>query len=120
MDVRDHVAVRERRSATVVDAHPIGRRGEELAPVERGISTRDDRPCVLVAGRFADEVSGVEFSYGRVEVVEVESNQRHDPLVGADFRDAEHLGAKRVRPLVSTRKHGTSEHEALPANRKNP
>ena len=38
--------------------------------VERGVVPRDDRPRVRVGGRFAGEVSGVEFGEGSVEVVE--------------------------------------------------
>ena len=48
----------------------------KLAPVERGVGLRDDRPCVRVGGRFAGEVSGVELLEGGVDVVEVE----HDEL----------------------------------------
>ena len=44
----------------------------ELTPVERSVTAGDDRPRVRVGGRFAGEVSGVEFRDGRVEVVEVE------------------------------------------------
>ena len=52
-----------------------------------------------VGGRFAGEVSGVEFGEGGVDVVEVERDERDDPLVGVDLDDAERLGEKCLRPL---------------------
>ena len=36
------------------------------------LSRCNDRPCARVGGRFAGEVSGVEFLEGGVDVVEVE------------------------------------------------
>ena len=57
----------------------------------RGVGTRDDRPRVRVGGRFAGEVSRVEFRDGGVEVVGVEHDERRDPLVGVDLDDAEHI-----------------------------
>ena len=82
-------------------------------PVERGVRPRDDRPRVRVGGRFAGEVPGVEFLEGGVDVVEVEHDDRHDPLVGVDLDDHEHLDAERLGPLVAARKSDTSEGEAL-------
>ena len=78
----------------------VVRRGE-FVPVERGVIPRDNRPRVRVGGRFAGEVPGVEFREGGVEVVEVECDVRHDPLVGVDLDDAEHLGVECLGPLVS-------------------
>src|SRR5882757_6090854 len=72
LDVGDHVAGGESRSATMVNAHPIGRSREELAPVETGITSCDYGPCVRVSGPFPSEVPGVELSNGGVEVFEVE------------------------------------------------
>ena len=87
VEVRDHVARGERCSATVVNVHPIRRGREELAPVEPGVATCDERPCVRVGGRFAGEIPGFELRDGGVEVVEVERDERHDPLVGVDLDD---------------------------------
>ena len=42
-----------------------------------------------VGGRFAGEVSGVEFLEGGVEVVGVEHDARRDPVVGVDLDDVE-------------------------------
>ena len=55
------------------------------------IGLRDDRPRVRVGGRFAGEVPGVEFLEGSVDVVEVERDVRHDPLVDVDLDDAEDI-----------------------------
>ena len=51
-------------------------------PVDRGVSTRNDRPRVRVGGRFAGEVSGVELVEGGFDVVGVEHDDRRDPFVG--------------------------------------
>jgi len=40
-----------------------------------------------VGGRFAGEVSGIELRDRRVEVFEVESNGRYDPLLRVDLDD---------------------------------
>ena len=72
-----------------------------LVSVERGEAPRDDRPRVRVGGRFAGEVPGVELGDGGVEVVEVEHDDRHDPLVGVDLDDVEDLGVERLGPLVA-------------------
>ena len=53
-----------------------------------------------VRGRFAREVPGVEFVEGGVDIVGVEHDACHDPLVGVDLDDAEHLGVERLGPLV--------------------
>ena len=82
-----------------------------------GVGPRDDRPCVRVGGGFAGEVSGVEFREGGVDVVEVEHDERRDPVVGVDLDDAEHLGVERLGPLVAARQADTTEGEALPAGR---
>ena len=59
-------------SSSVVDVDPIWRRRGQFVSVERGVGARDHRPRVRVGGRFAGEVSGVEFGDGGVEVLEVE------------------------------------------------
>ena len=53
--------------------------------------TRDDRPRMCVRRRLACEVSGIEFLVGGVDVLEVECDARHDPLVGVDLDDAQNL-----------------------------
>ncbi len=52
------------------------------------------RPRVRVGGRFAGEVSGVEFGKGGVDVVGVEHDGADDPLLGVDLDDVEHLGVE--------------------------
>ena len=100
-DVCGHVAGRERSPAPVVDVHPVRRRRGEFVPVERGVGPADDRPRVRVRRRFAGEVSGVELLDGGVDVVEVEHDERRDPLVGVDLDDVEHLGVELRRALVA-------------------
>ena len=56
-----------------------------------------------VGGRLAGQVPGVELLEGGVDVVDVERDACHDPLVGVDLDDAEHFAAERLRPLVAPR-----------------
>ncbi len=72
--------------------------------VERGVGTRDDRPCRPIGGRFASEVSGIEFRDGGVDFVGVEHDDRGHPLVGIDLDNHHHLDAERVGPLVASEK----------------
>src|SRR5277367_4682704 len=74
LDVGDHVAGGETCSATMVNAHPIGRSREKLAPVETGITSYDDGPRMCVSGGFACDIAGFELGNSRVEVFEVERN----------------------------------------------
>ena len=74
-----HGAGRERGGSSVVDCDPV-RRGK-FVPVERGISTGDDRPCVCVGGAFAGKVPGVEFLKRCLDVLEVEQDDRSDMAV---------------------------------------
>ena len=64
-----------------------------------------DHVCAC-GGRFAGEVSGVEFLEGGVDVVGVEHDARRDPVVGVDLDDVEHLGVERLGPLVAARRIG--------------
>ena len=67
-----------------------------------------------MGGRFAGEVTGIEFRDGGVDVVEVERDARHDPLVGVDLDyPQEHL-RERLRILVAV-DLGKREDEALSA-----
>ncbi len=100
---RGQITCVERCNRPVVDVHPIRRRRGEFAPVERGVGTREDRPRVRVGGGFAGEVPGVELLEGGVDVIEVEHNAGHDPVVSVDLDNAEHLGMERLGPLVSAR-----------------
>ena len=70
-----------------------------------------------VGGRFAGEVAGVEFGEGGVDVVEVERDARHDPVVGVDLDDAEHLGVERLGLLGRGPSTVTTEGEAFSAGR---
>ena len=96
---------------------PVRRRRRQLVPVERGVGPRDDRPRVRVGGRFAGEVSGVELLEGGVDVVEVERDARHDPLVGVDLDDAEHLACGTPRAHGRGPRSGYDEDEAFSAGR---
>ena len=89
---------RHREPAPVVDVHPVRCRRGEFAPVERGEGPRDERPRVRVGGRFAGEVTGIELCEGGVDVVEVEHDDRRDPLGGVDLVEEERLGVKSSGP----------------------
>ena len=58
---------------------------QEFAPVETRHSSCDDGPRVRVGGRFASDIAGIELRDGGVEVVEVERDERRDPVVGVDL-----------------------------------
>src|SRR6201995_1126924 len=96
LDVGDHVAGGESCSATVVNAHKIRRSREKLAPVETGIAGCDDRPCARVSGGFACDIAGFELGNSRVEVFEVESNGRYDPLLRVDLDDVKGIVLNRL------------------------
>ena len=98
-DVRGQFAGRERWAATVVDVDAVRRGRRQLVPVDARECLRDDRPRVRVRRRFAGEVSGIELRERGVDVVGVERDVRHDPLVGVDLGDAEDLGVERLGPL---------------------
>ena len=72
----------------MVDVHKVCSRREDFASVERGTRPHHDRPRVRIGGRFTGKVSGVELGEGGVDVVEVEGDARHDPLVSVDLDDA--------------------------------
>ena len=76
-------------------------------PVERGESTRHDRPCARVGGRFAGEIPGVEFGECSVDVVGVERDDGHDPVVGVDLDDAKYFRKERLGPLIAGREADT-------------
>ncbi len=61
-----------------------------------------DHVCAY-GGRFAGEVAGIEFREGGVDVVEVEHDDRRDPVVGVDLDDVERLGVERLRSRGRTR-----------------
>ena len=71
----------------MIDENRIRRRRGRFAPVEPGVDPCNHRPRVRVGGRFAREVSGIELREGGVDVVEVEHDDRCDPLVGVDLDD---------------------------------
>src|SRR5215469_16874997 len=77
------------------------------------VGPRDYRPRVRMGGRFAGKVSSVEFGDGGVHVVEVERDQRCDPLVGADLDDLLELDIERLG--AGGRTPSTTEGEARPA-----
>ena len=74
---------------------------------------RDDRPRVRVGGRFAGEVSGVELREGGVNVIGIEREARHDPVVGVDLDDVERLDAEFSVEQLAVRRTETGEDEAF-------
>src|SRR6202000_78967 len=78
-----------RNEPPVIDGDPV-RRGY-FVPVERVVEPRDDRPRPRVGGRFAGEVSGVEFREGGVDVVRIETHAEVEKAGFADFYDLQHL-----------------------------
>src|ERR1700722_5444122 len=112
---RGHGAGRERGSSPVVDGVPI-HRGEFL-PVERGVVTRDHRPCVSVGGGFASEIAGFEFVEGSVYVVGLEHDGRHNSVVVVGLNSGERRNGKRLRCPVSACQTETNERAALSAGR---
>ena len=69
-----------------------------------------------VGGRFAGEVSGVEFREGGVDVVGVEHDDVRRPVVGVDLDDVEHIGVECLVDRCHARKR-TTEDETLAAGR---
>ena len=59
--------------------------------------------------RFAPEVAGIELLEGSVDVVVVESDARHDPVVSGDLDEPEQLRLERPRALVIPREVSTKE-----------
>ena len=87
-------------SPPMVDVHPIRCRRGKLVPFDRGEGPRDDRPCARVRGRFAGEVTGVEFGEGGVDVVEVEIDLAHHQPVGVDLGDLQRSTQNASGPRV--------------------
>ena len=116
-DVCGQVTGRERDRSSVVDVHPVRRRRGEFAPVERGVArAMTDHVCAWAAAsparyRASSSAKAASMSSGSND------DDRHDPLVGVDLDDAEHLGVERLGPLVAGRVADTTEDEALPAGR---
>ena len=80
----------------MIGENRIRRRRRRFAPVEPGVDPCNHRPRVRVGGRFAGEVSGIELREGGVDVVDVEHDDRRDPLVGVDLDDVERLVLNRL------------------------
>ena len=94
----------------MVDVYPVRRRRGKFVAAEGGVVLRDDRPGLRVGGRFAGEISGVEFLEGGVDVVKVDCDESRDPVVGVDLDEVEHFGLGRRGP-------NATEGEAVPADR---
>src|ERR1700744_1155911 len=103
-----------RNEPPMVDGDPV--RCGYFVPVEPGVEPRDHRPRVCVDGRFAGEVSGVEFREGGVDVLRVERDPCHDSLVRVDLNDAEEFEVECLR-LISGRDAHTTELETIAAGR---
>src|SRR6516165_1594037 len=108
----------ERGEPPVIDGDPVGRCRGKFAAVDRGDSTRDDRPCVRVWCRFAGEVSGIELVKSGFEVG-VKRDTRDDPAVSVELNEIEYLGVERLAALTAARVAGAHEGEALAAGRDN-
>ena len=70
-----------------------------------------------LGGGFAGEVLGIELLEGGVDVVDVEREERRDPVVGVDLENVEHISVERLGPLVAGRETGMNEDEPLAAGR---
>ena len=92
----DHFTGRKRCHPAMIDGHPVRRRRGDFAPIERGEGPAITDQVCAHRRRFAGEVSGVEFLEGGIDVVEVEHDTRHDPLVGVDLDDAEGIDDERL------------------------
>ena len=90
--------------------HPASTR--EFVPVERLDIAGHDRPCVCMRGRFACEVSGIEFGYGGVDVVGVEHLDAVIRWSVSISMMSEHFYPKRLGPLAPPETAST-EDEAL-------
>src|SRR3984957_5932493 len=93
-EVFDHVTSRKSCSPSMVFILEIRCRGGKFVPVNRAIRPYDGRPRVRVGGGLASEVSAIELRDGGIEVVDVEHDNRRNPLVGVDLDDDEKLGKK--------------------------
>src|ERR1700719_787492 len=112
-DVFDAFAGRKRCPPAVVEAHRIRCRRGDFAPIVCNEYTGDYRPGVRVGGGLAGERAGVEFGDGGGEVVDVECDDRDDPVVGIDLDYLQDIELKRLRSLVAARV-ATNEDKALP------
>jgi hypothetical protein len=74
-----------------------------------------DHMCV--GGRFAGEVAGVELFERGVDVVDVEWDERNDPVVCVHFEDVKDIAQERLGSLISTPVAGSTEGEAFSAGR---
>ena len=115
-DVFETFTGRKRCPAAVVETHRIRCYRCDFPPIVRNENTRDYRPGARMSGRFAGEVSGVEFGEGCVEVVKVEHDVPHDPLVGVDLDDVEGIVLNRLGRHGPTRElgRGRDVHRGLP------
>ena len=76
---------------SAVDVDPVGRGQRQLVSVDRRVAARDT-PTMCARGRpLRRRVSGIELCDGGLEVVEVEHDDRRDPVVGVDLDDAEQI-----------------------------
>ena len=66
---------------SVVDVDPVRLRRRQLATVQRGVGSRDNRPGLCVRGGFAGAVARIEFLEGGVEVVGIEAHGVVDKVV---------------------------------------
>ena len=82
--------------------------------VERSVVPRDERPRARVRRCFAGEIPGIKLPEGSIDVVGVEYEGRHYPVVTVDLGDVEHVGAD-VAP--AHREADATEDHALPARR---
>src|SRR5689334_2790537 len=96
VDVVSQLAGGDGYCPPMVDVDPIRRRRNPFAPVEGAVALRDGRPRVCVRCGLAGDVACVELGDGSVEVVEVEHDDRRDPLVVVDLDDVKGIVLNRL------------------------
>src|SRR4029079_3285012 len=95
IDERDDVGLRS-YAAAMVDVDAARCRFRNLSGIERGKGTRYDRPGVRMGSRFPVAIPSVELGEGGVDVVGVEREACHDPVVEVDLDEPEYLRLERL------------------------
>src|SRR5271165_2560398 len=100
----------------MVNVDEVCSRRGKFASVERGTRLHNDRPRVRMGGRFAGEISCVEFLEGGVDVVRVEQDVCRYPIVVIELGDAQHFDAEIALLPVAVWGRDAGKGKALPAN----
>src|SRR6185312_8486255 len=83
-------------------------------PVERAVGVCYNRPHMRVRRRLTCEVASIEFVESGVDVVGVEEDAGHEPVVAIDLHHVEELAAEFSRSQVAVQ---VSKSEAFPTGR---